>query len=39
VNDVFDNVSPVDIAAATTCFAAALWVLANADERYGEAAC
>ncbi len=35
VNDVFDNVSPVDIASATTAFAAALWVLANADARFG----
>lgn len=38
VNDVFDNVSPADIASATTCFAATLWVLANADGRYGSPA-
>ncbi|HTJ80447.1 MAG TPA: M20/M25/M40 family metallo-hydrolase [Polyangiaceae bacterium] len=35
VNDVFENVSREDIAAATTAFAVALQVTANADGRFG----
>jgi len=35
VNDVFENVSREDIAAATTAFAATLLITANADERFG----
>lgn len=33
-NDVFENVSAEDIKAATLAFAAAVWVLANSEERY-----
>jgi hypothetical protein len=34
VNDVIDNVSREDLHAATAAFAVAVWVLANADERF-----
>lgn len=33
-NDVFENVSRTDIEAATVAFASAVWVIANADERF-----
>jgi hypothetical protein len=33
-NDVLENVSRVDIEAATAAFAVAVWVLAGADERF-----
>jgi hypothetical protein len=36
-NDVIDNVSREDLARATVAFAVAVWVLANADERFGAA--
>ncbi len=34
VNDVFENVSPADLRDATLAFAVAVWVIANADDRY-----
>jgi hypothetical protein len=34
VNDVFENVSRDDLSAATTAFAVALWVFANAEGRF-----
>jgi len=37
VNDVFENVSPADLQSATAAFAVAVWVLANAEERFGSA--